>query len=277
MFKIRRIRVLPTLLVDKNGRLVKTVRFGRRTYIGDPINAVKIFNDKGVDELILLDIDASTDQREPNLTLVEEIASEAFMPIGYGGGVTSTPQMKALYRAGVEKVILNSVLATNPNLISEAASVFGSQSVVVALDVKLSLFGKYNCYAQSGKKKLRQPVEWATECERLGAGELILTSIDRDGTYSGYDLRLISQVANAVKIPVVANGGARGPQDFVEAVVAGSSAVAASSIFIYAARNEGVLIRFPNESELTSKFWSKIGPEKTCQNAQISFRQQSIL
>lgn len=255
---MRRIRVLPTLLIDKDGRLVKTIRFGKRTYIGDPINAVKIFNDKGVDELILLDIDASSGQREPNLALVEEIASEAFMPIGYGGGVTSTAQMKSLFRAGVEKVVLNSILSNNSQIISEAALVFGSQSVVVAIDVRLSLFGKYYCYAQSGKKKLQSPVDWAIECERLGAGEIVLTSIDREGTYSGYDLKLISQICSAVKVPVVANGGARGTDDFVDAVASGSSAVAAGSIFIYAAQNEGVLIRFPNESELTTKFWSKI-------------------
>lgn len=255
---MRRLRVLPALLVDKDGRLIKTIRFGKRTYIGDPINAVKIFNDKGVDELILLDIDASPGHREPNFALVEEIASEAFMPIGYGGGVTSVSQMKALFRAGVEKIVLNSALASTPNLISDAARIFGSQSVVVALDVKLSVFGKYLCYCQSGKKKLTTPVEWAQECERLGAGELLLTSVDREGTYAGYDLKLISQVAQAVRVPVVANGGARGPDDFVEAVACGSSAVAASSIFIYAAQNEGVLIRFPNESELAAKFWSKI-------------------
>lgn len=255
---MRRIRILPTLLIDKDGRLVKTVRFGKRTYIGDPINAVKIFNDKGVDELILLDIDATAGRRGPNLPLIEEIASEAFMPIGYGGGVTTTEEMKSLFRAGVEKVVLNSVLATSPEIISEAASVFGSQSVVVSVDVRLSLFGKYFCYAQSGKKKLITPVEWAERCEKLGAGEILLTAIDREGTYAGYDHELIAQVTSAVKVPVVANGGARGVNDFVTAVASGSSAVAASSIFIYAAQNEGVLIRFPSESELNSMFWSKV-------------------
>lgn len=256
--QLRRIRIIPTLLIDRNGGLVKTVRFGKRTYIGDPINAVKIFNDKGVDELVLLDIDASSCSKGPNLSFIEEIASEAFMPIGYGGGVSSISEMKSLFRAGVEKVVLNSILFRSPEIVSDAAAIFGSQSVVISLDVRKSLFGNYCAYVQSGKKKLKSPVLLAQECERLGAGEIILTSIDREGTYAGYDSKLISQIANAITVPVVANGGARGLGDFVEAVNSGASAVAASSIFIYAAQNEGVLIRFPKESQLISEFWGNL-------------------
>jgi imidazole glycerol-phosphate synthase subunit HisF len=256
---MRRIRILPALLIDKDGRLVKTVRFGKRSYIGDPINAVKIFNDKGVDELILLDIDATRLKREPNFALIEEIASEAFMPIGYGGGITSVAQMNTLLRAGAEKVVLNSALRTNPQLIREAAQRFGSQSVVVSIDVRRTMFKGYQCYTNSGSRRLGDPVTWSKECEELGAGELLVTSISNEGTYRGYDSEIVKKITEGVRIPVVANGGASGISDFLHAVSSGGcSAVAASSIFIFAAQGEGVLIRFPDEAELTETFWSRV-------------------
>ncbi len=256
---MRRIRVIPVLLIDRDGGLVKTVRFGKRTYIGDPINAVKIYNDKGVDELLLLDIDATRDGRSPNVSILEEIVSEAFMPIGYGGGVTTVQQMNSLLRAGAEKIIINTSVATNPDLLIEAASRFGSQSVVAAIDVKKGMLGGYKCLVKSGMQSVGQPVEWAKHCQELGAGEIVLTSIDREGTYGGYDIQLLKTVSTSVNIPVVANGGARSVQDFLTAVNEGHcSAVAAASIFVYAAQDEGVLIRFPEERELESAFWSKV-------------------
>lgn len=256
---MRRIRVIPVLLIDRDGGLVKTVRFGKRTYIGDPINAVKIYNDKGVDELLLLDIDASRDGRSPNVSILEEIVSEAFMPIGYGGGVTKIEQMSALLRAGAEKIVINTSTSTNPDLLTDAANRFGSQSVVAAVDVKKGLLGGYKCCVKSGSQNVGQPVQWAKHCQDLGAGEIVLTSIDREGTYGGYDLQLLKSVSTAVSIPVVANGGARSTADFLAAVNEGHcSAVAAASIFVYAAQDEGVLIRFPEERELQSTFWSKV-------------------
>lgn len=256
---MRRIRVIPVLQIDRNGGLVKTVRFGKRTYIGDPINAVKIYNDKGVDELILLDIDATRDRRSPNAAILEDIVSEAFMPIGYGGGVTTIDQMGSLLRAGAEKIIINTCTALNPSLLTDAANRFGSQSIVAAIDVKKKMLQGYKCYIKSGSQSVGDPILWAKHCQSLGAGEILLTSIDREGTYRGYDIPLLKSVSTSVSIPVVANGGARSVQDFLVAVTEGHcSAVSAASIFVYSAQDEGVLIRFPNETELTAHFWSKI-------------------
>lgn len=253
---MRRIRVIPTLLLNSSGGLVKTIKFGNRTYIGDPINAVKIFNEKCVDELVLLDIDATRDGREPDYSLIEDIASEAFMPIGYGGGIRSTAQMATLFRLGLEKVIVSTALYESPKLVSDAAQQFGSQSVVACLDVRTSVLGKRTVYVRSGTKSTRMdPVAAAKRAANDGAGEIIVYSINADGAYRGYDMKLLGAVASSVSVPVIACGGARNLDDFYDAVVgAGCSAVAAGSMFVYQGNTRGVLISYPSESSMAAMY-----------------------
>jgi len=252
---VRRRRVIPTLLIDATGRLVKTVRFGKRTYIGDPINAVKIFNLKEVDELVLLDIDASRDRRAPNYALIEDIVSEAFMPVAYGGGIQSIEEIEKLYKGGIEKVILSSCLADGEQLIREAAQRYGGQAVTVCLPAKHGLLGREGVRLVSGTRPLAGRAEdHARRVVAGGAGELIVYSIDRDGAYAGYDLDLLRRIASAVDVPVVACGGARDLADFRAALTdAGCSAVAAGSMFVYHSERRGVLISYPSQAELAEK------------------------
>ena len=251
-----RIRVIPSLLLSEGG-LVKTVRFKSPKYVGDPINAVKIFNDKEVDELVFLDIDATAQKRGPNMALIREIATECFMPLGYGGGITTVEEVKAILKAGVEKVVINSALAGNANLLQEAASLFGSQSIVASMDVGKNLFGKYQVYTQNGKKNVSSdPVAYAQQMEAAGAGEILLNAIHQDGTYGGYDLELIRRVAAAVQVPVIACGGARHVQDFADAVKAGASAVSAGSMFVFHGPHRAVLINFPTQETLKTQLYS---------------------
>ena len=247
-------RVIPCLLL-RNGGLVKTVRFKDPKYVGDPINAVRIFNDKEVDELVFLDIGATPSGKGPNFDLLADIASEAFMPFAYGGGVTTADQVKQLFALGVEKVVLNTAVATNPELVAASASLAGSSSVVVSVDVRRGLLGTYSVHVRGGQVDLRRdPVVYAREIEQLGAGEILLNSIDRDGTQSGYDLELVERVAQAVSIPVVAAGGAGSLQHFRAAVDAGASAVAAGSFFVFHGKHRAVLITYPGYHELQALF-----------------------
>jgi cyclase len=245
-----RTRVIPVLLLRNKG-LVKTVKFGKSTYIGDPINAVKLFNDKGVDELVFLDIDASKEKRGPNFELIKNIATECFMPLGYGGGISTLEDIKQLFSIGVEKVILNAAALKDTQLISKAAQIFGGQSIVVSIDVNKNLFGKYLVYSHSktvhNKTNL---LDYIKEVESAGAGELIINAVDKDGVMEGYDLKLIEQVAQAVSVPVVACGGAGTVLDFKKAVIAGASGVAAGSVFIYHGPHRAVLINYPTQEEL---------------------------
>jgi imidazole glycerol-phosphate synthase subunit HisF len=239
--------------------MVKTVRFARPRYLGDPINAVKIFNEKMVDELVLLDIEATAKGRV-DFNWVEQIISEAFMPIAYGGGVNAIEQYVELFKRGVEKVVINTAACEQPQLVREAAQRFGSQSVVVSIDTRHNLWRRRKAYIKGGRKETKfSPVELARKCEDLGAGEIFLTSIERDGTFTGYDIELLHSVCSAVEIPVIANGGAAGINDFEQAVIQGRcSAVAASSMFVFAAKGQGVLISYPSESELQEHFWSRL-------------------
>jgi cyclase len=248
-------RVIPCLLL-KDGGLVKTVRFSKPTYVGDPINAVKIFNDKEVDELVLLDITASVRQKPPDFRLLENIANEAFMPLGYGGGVRTEDDVRRILKIGFEKIVLNSVAASDPGFIRRAAAIVGCQSIVISVDVRKKLFGGYEVYTQSGNRGTGQdPVSFARRAQEEGAGELILHSIDRDGTMAGYDVPLLRQVTAAVTIPVVALGGAAGLPDFAEAVKAGgASAVAAGSLFVFHGKHRAVLINYPERAALDSTF-----------------------
>lgn len=237
-------RVIPVLLLSDTG-LVKTFKFASRRYIGDPINTVRIFNDKEVDEIVIIDIDATRLKREPDFKRIEEIASEAFMPLCYGGGITSIKQMECLFRLGVEKVLLNSSIFKNKSLIHEATQIFGSQSIVISVDVKKNFLGHYHIYSESGKIKedinLLTYISWIQD---QGVGEIILNSIDKDGTMSGYDLHLISIVSKKLKVPLVVLGGAGSVNDFNNALLAGASAVAAGSIFVFHGPHKAVLISY---------------------------------
>ncbi len=255
---MRRIRIIPVLTLQ-NEKLVKTIRFKNPTYIGDPINAVKIFNEKEVDEIVILDISATKEKREPNYAKIEEIASEAFMPFAYGGGITNINQIEKLFKLGIEKVVLNSILETNMYIVKEAAKIFGSQSIVASIDVKKSVFGKEQAYKISGSTKINLPlVEYIKQIEDAGAGELLINSIDRDGTYQGYDLALIKQVSSLVNFPIIACGGAASIDSFLPVIQNGASAIAAGSLFVYTGSTRGILINYPKQEDLVSKVYKQL-------------------
>lgn len=254
----KRVRIIPVLTIDKE-KLVKTVKFKNPNYIGDPINAVKIFNEKEVDEIVLLDITATKQNREPNFAFIEEICSEAFMPFAYGGGITTLKQIEKLFKLGIEKVVLNSCIDTNFNLITEASHIFGSQSIVISVDLKKNIFGKYQLMKKSGSKKIQYTLEdYIKKIEAHGAGEIFLNIIDRDGTYLGYECTLIETVSNLTTIPVVACGGANSTEDFKNAINATASAAAAGSLFVYSAQGKGVLINYPSQDVLFDKVYTQI-------------------
>lgn len=248
---MNKTRVIPVLLLRGAG-LVKTVKFKDPKYIGDPMNAIRIFNEKEVDELVFLDITASPEGRAPQFDLLKDIAGEAFMPMAYGGGVSTIEQIKKIFGLGFEKVIINTAAYRNLELISEAAAIFGSQSIVGAVDVRSGFFGGYELRSQGGRKKESVGLaEHLGALERAGAGEILVNSIDRDGTMSGYDLNLLSKVRACVRVPVVACGGASGVNDFVAAVERGhADAVAAGSMFVFVGPHRAVLINYPARSVL---------------------------
>lgn len=248
-------RVIPCLLL-KNSGLVKTRQFKNPIYIGDPINSVRIFNEKEVDELIFLDITASIEKKEPNFEFIKQIASEAFMPFAYGGGIKSLYHIETLFNIGVEKVVLNTSAFENPKLIMEAARLFGNQSIVVSVDYKTNFWGKKEVYIKSGTVNTK--VDLLTYVKRKqdeGAGEIFLNSIDRDGMFLGYDINTIKQVSTVLNIPLIACGGARSLDDFKLAVKeGGASAVAAGSMFVFQGVHRAVLITYPKYSELIKLF-----------------------
>lgn len=244
-------RVIPVLLVS-DGYLVKPVKFQGEKYIGDPINAVRIFNEKQVDELVICDIDASAKGTGVNWTLIEEIASEAFMPVGYGGGVATAADAKRIAGIGIEKVVVGAAAIANPGVVEEISAALGASSTVVSVDARRRL-GRYDSFTVSGTKRSGiAPVDAAVRAQELGAGEILLSSIDREGTFSGYDLGLIEQVALAVTVPVIALGGASGLPDLAAALDAGASAAAAGSMFVLNGKHRAVLITYPSPAELRS-------------------------
>lgn len=248
----QRPRILPILTMEGR-KLVKTVRFSAPKYIGDPINALKIFNDKMVDEIIVLDISASREQRKPNFAYLHEMASECFSPLGYGGGIQTLDDAKRVFACGVEKVILNTAAYEKPELITEIANTYGNQSVVVSIDVKKTLLHGERAFTQSGSRRVKAGiVEWAQSLEARGAGELMVHRIDRDGTFSGLDRMLTRTVAQAVSIPVIAAGGAASVDDMLNTIVeAGASAAAAGSIFVYRGGNtQSILISYPTPTDI---------------------------
>lgn len=248
-------RVIPCLLLKESG-LVKTVKFKDAKYVGDPLNAVKIFNEKEVDELVFLDITATTGNRKPNFELISEIAAECFMPFGYGGGVNNLDDIRTLFNLGVEKVIINSHAAEDPLFVKRASDLYGGQSVVVSIDVKKDLWGKHMVFTRSGTRNTKiDPVSYAVQMEKMGSGELIVNSIDRDGTMLGYDTELLRRVSSAVSVPVVASGGAGKIEDFGDAVKkGGAAAVAAGSLFVFHGKYRAVLISYPSIQNLEYVF-----------------------
>lgn len=249
-------RVIPALLLQDGG-LVKTVRFREPRYVGDPINTVRIFNDKQVDEIVLLDISAARTGARPDEIAIEEIVSEAFMPVGYGGGVKDLAQARRLIQLGVEKVILNTVAVERPRAIVEIADELGSSTTVVSIDVLRSRSGEYEVVVAGGTRAtgidVRRHIE---EMARLGAGELLVTAIDHDGTMSGYDLELYRQVSGVADVPVIACGGAGSVQDMVDVVAAGAAAAAAGSLFVFHGRHRAVLINYPSYTVRAQAFAS---------------------
>jgi imidazole glycerol-phosphate synthase subunit HisF len=250
-----RPRVIPVLLL-KNLGLVKTVKFKNPRYIGDPINAVKLFNDLGADELAFLDILANGENRSISLDFVRRVGDEANMPFSVGGGLRDIQDIKQVLKAGAEKVILNTIAGENPDFIKRASDEFGSSTIVVSIDVRKNILGKEHTYIFSGEKPTKyDPVTFARLAEEKGAGEIIINSIEQDGMMSGYDLALVKKVSEAVRIPVVALGGAGNIQDLKNVVIETyASAVAAGSMFVYHGPRHAVLINYPTQNELIELF-----------------------
>jgi len=247
-----RPRIIPVLLIDDRD-LIKTIQFRQRTYLGDPVNAVKIFNRKRIDELSILDIGASKRGTEPDFELLKDIASEAFMPLSYGGGITTLSQIRELLAIGYEKVIINTSLIHSPELVKQASATFGSQSIVASIDAKYTN-GHLTCFTRDGTEETAyDPVGLAKYAEELGAGEIILNCIDRDGMMNGYDTELVHQVVSNVSIPVTALGGAGGIHHLKSILSDGHAhAAAGGSMFVYYGKLKAVLITFPSEQELTA-------------------------
>lgn len=251
-------RLIPVISLE-DGYVVKTRKFKKPVYVGDPINTVRIFNDKEVDEMAIVDIRASLNGTKPKLDHLEEIASESFMPLSYGGGIRSIEEIRAILRLGFEKIILNTAALESPGLVTAAAEETGSQSVVIAIDVRKKILGGYAVASHSGTKKWPEgPVELAQRMEGLGAGELLLNSIDLEGTKTGYDLDLIKQVVESVTIPVIANGGARDWADMGAAIRnGGASAAAGGAVFVFHGKHEAVLIQYPAPDKIREIFDDK--------------------
>ncbi len=254
---MKRVRVIPVLLLHQGG-LYKTKKFADAKYVGDPINAVKIFNEKEVDELVVLDIDATVSNRTPDLGAIEQIVAEAFMPVAYGGGIQTIDQIRELMRLGIEKVILNSVAFRDPSLITKAANELGSQSVVVSVDYKKDLLGRKRVVLPGGIKTGKSVLPYLEELQNAGAGEIILSCIDREGTYEGYDTEMLKMASEKLRIPVVAQGGASSVGDFLAAVKSGASAVAAGSMFVFQRPHQAVLITYPAQQQLKEQLFSRI-------------------
>ena len=247
---MRRTRLIPVLLIHKGG-VYKTNKFKNAVYIGDPINTVRLFNDMEVDEIVVLDIDASKEKSEPNYEVFEELASEAFMPVGYGGGIRTLEQAKRILNSGVEKVIINYAVQSNGELIAECAKRFGSQSVVASIDYTNKLIGGRKQYDHvTGKNLQLSPLDAAEIAEKMGAGEVILSCVDRDGCMKGLDVELIQEASQRLEIPIVICGGAGTLEHLQQAQAAGASAIAGGSMFVFRGRQRGILINYPNEAQL---------------------------
>lgn len=246
-----RTRVIPCLLL-KDESLVKTVKFKEYNYIGDPVNTVRIFNELEVDELMFLDIFASKDNRNINFKILKDIANECFMPLSYGGNVKSLDDAKKIFQIGFEKVVINSNSFNNLKLIKDISNHFGVQSVVCSLDIKKSFFGQQKIYSHHGRKKQNvNIISWVKELEKAGAGELLVTSIDKEGSWDGYDIDLIKEISSCVQVPVIANGGC-GNISHINQIVKETniSGCAVGSMVVYQKKGMGVLVNFPDRNDL---------------------------
>lgn len=250
-------RCIPVLLLQ-NGALVKTVQFQNPKYIGDPLNAIRIFNEKEVDELVFLDLDASVKGTPIPIRLLEEIAGECFMPLSYGGGIKTIKDIRQIIQIGIEKVIIGTEAIENPEFVSQAVTEFGSSSICVSLDIQKSTSGEYCLYTRSGTKLMQQdPVSCAQKLEQLGVGELFIHSIDREGMRTGFDLDLVKMIRQSVKIPIIISGGAGTLEHLCEGVANGASAVAAGSMFVFHGKHQAVLISYPDHAAL-KRIYSRI-------------------
>lgn len=248
-----RPRIIPCLLVHEKG-LVKSVNFKNHKYVGDPINAVRIFNEKEVDELMVIDIDATVENREPDYKMIENLAAECRMPLCYGGGVKTVEQAQRIFSLGVEKIAVSSAIIEDPAFITRMAEKVGTQSVVAVLDVKKKLLGGYEVYTHNGKKKTgKNPIEFAKELEKLGIGEIVINSIDNDGVMKGYDMSIIEKVREALTIPMTVLGGAGSLQDIGQLIKKfGIIGASAGSLFVFKGVYKAVLINYPTRSEKDS-------------------------
>lgn len=246
-----RTRVIPCLLL-KNESLVKTVKFKEYNYIGDPVNTVRIFNELEVDELMFLDIFASKEDRNINFKILQDIANECFMPLSYGGNIKSLDDAKKIFEIGFEKVVLNSNSFDNLKLIEEISGYFGNQSVVGSIDIKKSFWGTQKLYSHHGRRKHNlNIIEWTKQLENAGIGELLVTSIDKEGTWEGYDIELLKDITANVQVPVIANGGCGKVEHIGEVVKqADVSACAVGSMVVYQKKDMGVLVNFPDRKKL---------------------------
>jgi len=248
---MKRARVIPVLLLKGRG-LYKTIRFKNERYVGDPINAVRIFNEKQCDELILLDIEASKQKKEIDFNLIGEIASECFMPLSYGGGINEFTQIEKLLKLGIEKVVLNSVLFSNPSFLSEAVKRYGSSTIVASIDVKMNLLRNYQVYSHSGGNvKGIQFRSFLKNIEDAGVGEIMINAVDRDGLMNGFDLYLSETFLHQLSVPVVFCGGCGSLID-IEDLLRNSdiSAAAAGSCFVFHGPHKAVLITYPSPEEI---------------------------
>ena len=245
-----RPRIIPSLLVHDSG-LVKTVNFKNPKYVGDPINAVRIFNEKEVDELAIFDIDATVLGKEPDYVLIEKLANQSRMPLCYGGGVKTVEQAQKIFGLGIEKIALSSAVMKNPNLITQIADRVGSQSVVVVMDIRKKLLGGYEIYTHNGKKATGlNPITFAEKAQQLGAGEIVINSIDQDGLMKGFDLNLIDKITEKITIPVTVLGGAGSLEDIKKVIDRhGIIGVAAGSLFVFKGKYKAVLINYPIKEE----------------------------
>jgi imidazole glycerol-phosphate synthase subunit HisF len=256
---MKRVRVIPIIMIDQ-GRAVITRQFKKPVYVGDPINSIKIFNDKEVDELIILDITDKKKRREPDFKLIEKMASESFMPLAYGGNVTRISDAEAIINCGIEKICFNTSLFTNPEVVRELSHRNGKQSVVASLDVSRSWLSGYKVKTHGGEKSVAKPLDSVIDLVvELGVGELLINSIDKDGSREGYDQELITRVTSRVKLPVIACGGASGISDFVKAVnESGASAVAAGAMFFFKGGFNAVLVNYPDQPTLRTELYDQL-------------------
>ena len=243
-------RITPCLLLSGH-KLVKTVKFDNPKYVGDPINAVKIFNDKEVDEIMIIDIDAALNGSEPQFDYLKEVVTESFVPICYGGGITRLDQIDKLLQIGIEKVSLNSVNAQGLDLVTLASQKHGAQSIVGAVDIKLNFLGQPKVFFKNKKYKTSLDyMSYVQALEKAGAGEILINFVDRDGTYKGYDFDLVKKISEALAVPTIFLGGASSENDFSKAFELGASAVAAGSLFVFHGPHRAVLINYPSRKNI---------------------------